>query len=47
MKHKSELELLLEAALQKALSERCFYVSCYLKPALETLQEQKEVKKAS
>lgn len=44
MHNQSDLETLLKQALK---DRRYFYVSCYLKPALETLQEQKEAKKAS
>jgi hypothetical protein len=48
MHNQSDLETLLKQALKQALKDRrYFYVSCYLKPALETLQEQKEAKKAS
>lgn len=48
MHNQTDLETLLKQALKQAMRDsRYFYVSCYLKPALETLQEQKEAKKAS
>ncbi|BDW91000.1 hypothetical protein [Thalassospira tepidiphila] len=48
MREQPNLETLLELALKQALMDRqYFYVSCYLKPALETLKEQKEVSKTS
>ncbi|MEQ9346003.1 MAG: hypothetical protein RIG26_06120 [Thalassospira sp.] len=48
MREEPCLETLLKLALQQALGNRqYFYVSCYLKPALETFQEQKEESKAS
>lgn len=46
MHNQTELETLLKQALKQAMrNRRYFYVSCHLKPALETLQEQKEAKK--
>ena len=48
MYNQTDLETLLNEALKQAQRDsQYFYVSCYLKPALETLQEQKEVKKAT
>jgi hypothetical protein len=48
MREDQSLETLLKLALQQALRDRkYFYVSCYIKPALETLQEQKEESKTS
>ena len=48
MREQPSLETLLELALKKALMDRqYFYVSCYLKPALELLQEQKEASRTS
>jgi hypothetical protein len=48
MQNQPDLENLLKQALEQALSEsRYYYVSCYLKPALETVQEQKRARNPS
>tara|TARA_R110002012_G_scaffold137042_3_gene291539 strand:- start:72469 stop:72669 length:201 start_codon:yes stop_codon:yes gene_type:complete len=44
----SSLEELLQLALKQALEDKkYFYVSCYLKSALESLQDRKETSKTS
>tara|TARA_R110001583_G_scaffold157341_1_gene309252 strand:+ start:611 stop:757 length:147 start_codon:yes stop_codon:yes gene_type:complete len=48
MDKKPDIETLLKQALDEAVRDpRYFYVACYLKPALEIVQELKEAKKPS
>jgi hypothetical protein len=48
MRNKPDLQQLLEQALQLAKEDSRFtYVACYLKPALETVQEITKANKSS
>lgn len=48
MRKKPELVQLLELALKEATAEKRYcFVACYLRAALETAQESKEIKKPS
>lgn len=48
MRNKPDLQQLLEQALQQAKADTRFtYVACYLKPALETVQEITKASKSS